>query len=136
MVSCTSPDAGAAAVSQKFPNNDNWTNRRNGVNGDWFRLENGGHSELKKNYNSNACMSRFWSGSWEYYTSYGDYYAQQCPDGSIPRGGCPGTWCCPWRVESGESHDPVCKDFLEANNGLSGNGTNGKSPSDNALYPG
>ena len=116
---------GAAAVSQKFPNNDNWTNRRNGVNGDWFRLENGGHSELKKNYNNNACMSRFWSGSWEYYTSYGDYYAQQCPDGSIPRGGCPGTWCCPWRVESGESHDPACNDFLEANNGLSGNGTNG-----------
>ncbi len=113
-------------AAQEFPNNENWSSKeRNGVDGNWFQLMNGGHSELKTNYNKNACMSKFWTGSWEYYTSYGNYYEKQCPDGSIPRGGCPGTWCCPWRVESGEPHAESCNDFLEEKNGKEGIGSNG-----------
>lgn len=76
--------------------NENWPGERNGVNGDYWGMGNGGGTAHTTNFNSNNCMSRYFSDSrWKVYSNFNSsYYEYKCPSGDTPRGGCGASHCC------------------------------------------
>ncbi len=108
---------------QTFLSNENWVGNRNGVDGHWYELPNGGAGWYYANFLYNSCLSHFFNEEWFPFTIDSYYNQQMCPDGNIPRGGCGGAWCCGWRV--GDSQLEDCMGYVVVDDGLSGLGANG-----------